>query len=261
MRIAICDDRMEDSARLSALLRNYLDENALTANVDIFASGEALLEAAKPGKYQIIFQDIYMDKNGVTGMQAAEIIRERDDEVSIIFTTTSIKHGPASYAVDAAYYIVKPVEKENLRRALGKCRAQLDSYARMIEITVNRQPHKIRLRDVYYAEVFRHDALLRTVSGVIKSRITFGELVELLGGFPFIPCHRSYVVNIAHVADLRGSDFIMKNGDKAPISKTYQEQAQKAFKEFFWEPEMATRLRGVSLTTIAAKDESPSSLP
>lgn len=235
MRIAICDDRMEDSARLSALLRDYLDENSLTADVELFTSGEALLEAALPGKYQIIFQDIYMDENGVTGMQAAEIIRERDDEVSIIFTTTSVEHGPQSYAVDAAYYIVKPVDTEKLRKALEKCRAQLDCYARTIEITVNRQPQRIRLRDIYYAEVFRHDALLRTVSGELKARMTFGELMELLGGFPFIPCHRSYVVNLAHVADLRGTDFIMKNGDNAPISKTYQEQAEKAFREFFWE--------------------------
>ena len=235
MRIAICEDNPEDSAHLCVLLSGYLDANRLVADMEAFASGEALLDAFAPGKYQIIFFDIYLDDKGVSGIKAAETIRAMDSEVSIIFTTTSIEHGPTSYEVKADYYIVKPVDRKRLEKALERCRLQLDRYAMTMEVSVNRQTERIRLRDVLYVEARKHNVLLHTSSGEIRTRTALGEVTEKLGGPPFIPCHRSYMVNLVNVADLRDNSFIMKNGDRVPVSRTYQEKAHEAFKAFFWE--------------------------
>ena len=235
MNIAVCEDLEDDSARLCVLLKGYLKTGGLVAAIDVFTSGEDLLKAFSPGKYQIIFQDIYLDKNGISGMKVAEKIRERDSEVSIIFTTTSVEHGPTSYEVKADYYIVKPVDKERLGKALDRCRAQLDRYARTIEVSTNWQVMKIRLRDIYYAEVMKNNVILHTMSGAVVTRMSFGELLHKLEGSSFATCHRSYVVNLIHVADMRDNSFILKNGSQVAISRTYTESAKQAFREFFWE--------------------------
>ena len=235
MNIAICEDDRDDSARLCELLKGYLKAGGLEACIDIFTSGEALLKAFSPGKYQIIFQDIYLNQNGISGMKAAERIRERDSDVSIIFTTTSIEHGPMSYEVKADYYIIKPVDKERLERALDRCRAQLDRFARTIEVSSNWQVIKVRLRDIFYAEVMRNNVILHTSSGAVITRMPFAELLNKLQGSSFVPCHRSYVVNLIHVSDINDNSFILKNGSRVAISRTYTETAQQAFREFFWE--------------------------
>ena len=234
MNIAICDDRFEERAHLRTLLVEYLKAGGLEAAIDVFANGEALLDAFAPGKYQIVFQDIYLGQNGISGIKAAEMIRELDSEVSIIFTTVSVEHGPTSYEVKADYYIVKPVDKERLEKALDRCRAQFDRYAKTIEISVNWQVIKIRLRDIYYAEVVRNNVILHTSSGASIARMAFEELINKLDGSSLIRCHRSYVVNLIHVTDMRDSSFILKDGSRIMISRTYAQAASIAFKRFIF---------------------------
>jgi len=217
------------------MLGDYLAANSLDADIDIFHSGEELLAAFKPGKYQILFQDIYMEERSLNGIQTAEKIREIDDEISIIFSTTSEAHGVASYKLDAAYYIVKPVEKAEFEKALHKCREQINRYARTIEVTQNRKSVTIRLRDIYYAEVYAHNVLLHTTSGEVKISASLGEVKEKLGGTPFVTCHRSYIVNLSHVDEMLEYDFLMKNGGKVPIGRTYAQDVKEAFERYFWE--------------------------
>ena len=52
-----------------------------------FGSSEELLEAFRPGKFDLLLMDIYMD--GMTGVEAVQKIREMDDAIPIAFTTTS----------------------------------------------------------------------------------------------------------------------------------------------------------------------------
>ena len=232
MRIAICEDLKKDCDKLVLLLRDYLSLNSLDADIDVFNSGEDFLAAFAPGKYQILFQDIYLDKGGLNGMQAAEKVREADSDISIVFSTTSEEHGIASYKVDAAYYISKPLDEHELERALHKCRSQIDRFAKTVEIISDRQPVKIRMRDIFYAEVYAHNCVLHTVSGDVRTRIGLNALEEKLGGIPFIVCHRSYLVNLAHVGAMKKDEFVLKNGARVPISRTYAQAAQKSVNAF-----------------------------
>lgn len=231
MKIAICDDLEKDIARLSGILGEYLSANGLDADVDIFTSGEALIKAFQPGKYQIIFQDIYM--GGMTGMQVCEKIRETDRDVSLILTTTSLEHGIASYKVNAAYYIVKPVDSAELAQAMEKCRSQIERFAKTIEVIENRQPVRIRLRDIYFVESQSRECVFTTASGEVRTNAAIDTMAERLGGFPFLRCHRSFIVNLLHISDMTQKDFVMDNGRTVPISKAYQVDSRKMFKEYF----------------------------
>ena len=237
MKIAICEDRRADGIHLKKLLVGYLNANGLEAGIDIYPNGETLLCAFSPGKYQIVFMDIYLEKDGISGMDAAGLLRKADSEVSIIFTTTSVEHGPVSYEVKADYYIVKPVDKDRLGKALDRCRAVLDRYARTIEISTNWQLERIQLKTVFYAEVFKNNIVLHTSSGAVTARMPFGELLSKLDGSSFVQCHRSYVVNLIHVTNMQGNAFILKSGVRIAISRTYAQQASSAFKRFIFDSE------------------------
>ena len=64
LRLAICDDLPEEREALLALL-----EQAPIATVCAqFASSEELLEAFRPGGFDLLLMDIYMD--GMTGVEA-----------------------------------------------------------------------------------------------------------------------------------------------------------------------------------------------
>ena len=73
LRIAICDDRPEEREKLLCLLKQTL---ILTVSTQ-FGSSEELLEVFRPGDFDLLLMDIYM--NGMTGVEAVKRIREMDE--------------------------------------------------------------------------------------------------------------------------------------------------------------------------------------
>jgi DNA-binding LytR/AlgR family response regulator len=231
MRIAICEDIQEDAERLNKVLAHYLNINGLSADVDRFESGEAFLAAFVPGKYQIIFMDIYMKKGGLNGVQAAENIHAADRDAAIILITNSGDFMVHGYRV-AVYYIVKPVSEAEMEIAMSWCRTQLTRFAKTIEVTINREPVTIRLRDIHYIEAQRRTCVLAVARGEMRVNMPLDTLTGKIGGYPFVECHRSFIVNLVHVADMLDKDFVMENGVRVPVSKAYAAGAGKAFREY-----------------------------
>ena len=83
-RIAICDDEIFFAEDLKELISGYMTEKGLVFEIDIYGSGEALVELGiEVVKYTAVFLDINMEK--VDGIKAAEKIREISREVFIVF--------------------------------------------------------------------------------------------------------------------------------------------------------------------------------
>ena len=113
MNIAIVDDRKTDSDRLVGFIDTYAEQHRLQwGAMDRFSSGEDFLGAFTPGKYDLIFLDIYMD--GITGMETAKRIRQTDHDCRIIFITTSPEFAVESYNVNASFYLLKPIGKDGV---------------------------------------------------------------------------------------------------------------------------------------------------
>ena len=75
LNLAICDDLPEEREKLLALL----EQAPIATNCTQFGSSEELLEAFRPGKFDLLLIDIYMD--GMTGVEAVQKIREMDDAI------------------------------------------------------------------------------------------------------------------------------------------------------------------------------------
>jgi Response regulator of the LytR/AlgR family len=231
MRIAICEDTKKDALYLQKTAERYLSENHLSAEFALFESGEAFLAAAAPGKYQIVFMDIFMAKKGLNGMETAKRLKAMDDDVAVIFTTATTEYGIEGYNV-SVYYIVKPVQYNDLVNAMKKCRHLIDRYAAYIEITVNRRPIRVRLREIYCVEALQRNCVFTTEMGELATARSFEGLEQELGGLPFLQCHRSYIVNLNHVEKLENRDFILKNGRMVPVSKHVLPEIRAVFRQF-----------------------------
>ena len=230
LRIALCEDLRRDADQLRALLGEYCMEHQLDMKIDCFNGGEALLGQFQPGEYQILFLDILMD--GTNGMETAHKIRQSDGEVTIIFVTVSEEYAVESYAVDASYYLVKPLNYENLSMALARCQHVLQQHAKFILVSEGRQTVRVRLRDIMYIESKRNDCILYTKDGEIRTRAKLSELEADLGGRPFLRCHRSFVVNLHSLSDILDNHFYLSNGSSVPISRAYRGSAQEAFRKY-----------------------------
>ena len=149
LRLAICDDLPEEREALLALL-----EQAPIATVCAqFASSEELLEAFRPGGFDLLLMDIYMD--GMTGVEAVRKIREMDETIPIAFTTTSTEHTLESYRLSVLKYLEKPVRQKDINDLLHLVKLQRDSAPRLT-IRQGGETQKIPLSELFYLEQKAH---------------------------------------------------------------------------------------------------------
>ena len=110
MKIAICDDGMEDALLLKSCLRGH--------EADVYSDADGLLafmEENRNWKYDLYLLDIYMDKS-VDGIELAKRIYALHDDAVICFVSTSDAFYREAYDLYAVQYLI--IQAENGRRQI-----------------------------------------------------------------------------------------------------------------------------------------------
>lgn len=216
MQIAVCDDeeiiRTELPQKLKALFPD--------AEINTYADAKELLHLKKLPDIlllDIVFKDI-------SGMDAARLLRERDESFILIFITMEESFVYDSFDVGAFNYLVKPVSDEKLfdvmRRAadsLAKRKVQNDKY---IMINHGGLHTRLNIRDIVYAEVLNAKVTIHTVNQDIEYYGKLGEL-EHTAGKNFFRTHRSYLVNLRFVKSYSAGEVYLKRGTALMSKRCY----------------------------------------
>lgn len=83
IQIAIADDDAAFLAKIEKYVRKYQEENNTDIQLTTFSDAKELIEGYHP-VYDIVILDIEMP--GMNGMEAAEKIRQTDENVVLMFT-------------------------------------------------------------------------------------------------------------------------------------------------------------------------------
>ena len=219
MRIAICDDEAAVLDNLKALLDVYNKEYDRQIRYDAFESPlELLTQMEVKGHYDALLLDVLMKEDN--GIEVAREIRKTDQDVRIVFLTSAAEYAVQSYTVDAFYYALKPVQKQDLFAVLDKLYAKWQQdKAEFILVKCENGINKIHIRDLEYCEVVNRSLILYLHNGTrLKSTVKIKELEEMLRQFGcFIRPHRSYLINLRYVENLSQKSITMKSGVVIPI--------------------------------------------
>lgn len=232
MNIAICDDTLEDRQIIEKYLIDYGAKTGIKFEVFSYESGEDLLIAYKKISFKIIFLDIYLLE--LTGIDTAKEIRRFDKEVQIIFVTTSTDHAVSSYDVRALHYIVKPTSFSKIEKVLNLCKLEEIKANKQIEVLTGKNFSPIKLTEIIYGEMFKKILTIHTTYGNVESRISLENFELLLGGVPFIRCHRSFIINMDFIKDIEVDRFILNNDEKVPISRSAKVLSVKTYNEYIF---------------------------
>ena len=230
MKIAVCEDAASDSAKLCAYINDYCKQHCYDGQVVTFETGEALLDAFSPGAFDLIFLDIKLP--GISGTEVSQKIRETDRDCSLVFITISEDYMAEGFSVQATGYVVKPIKQETMDRVMHALRRDFEQGSRLIEIPVSGENIKVFIADLLYAEVYDKYAVFHMQRGKLTTRVPLDELEARLGGAPFLRCHRSYIINMNYVDDMRAGDFLMRNGDIVPMRRNGRKEVRMAMAKF-----------------------------
>jgi len=236
LKIAICDDDIRELARISDLLNQYQKNKGITLRYDVFQSSVELLEAMRRHPYQILILDIMIP--GVNGIQAAQEIRDFNDETSIIFLTSSAEFAVESYSVNAYSYLLKPGTADSLYPVLDKLILKAQRKEKTLILTLPDGVTRLPFSRIEFLEVNNKKLLFHLEDGIVREMTgTLSDFEEkLLSRREFVKVHRSYIyiVNMEHINRLSAKDLSTYSNRIVPVSRLLFSQVREKYMDYLF---------------------------
>ncbi len=231
MRIAVIDDQLIEARLLTKHIDKYVEDEGLEKiQVEHFTSGDEFLKAiAEDVRYDIIFLDIYMD--GMNGVDTARAIRQKDDEVPLVFCTSSNEYAMESYEVGAVFYLLKPYNHDQVVTMMKRVTPAVRTSLQTLTLP---DGQVVIPRDIVSTEHYNHKITLHmNLAEDVSFRTTQGELEEMFADLDYLcVVNRGYIVNLYHVKKMEDNEFIMRDGTRIPISRGKKAEVKKIYEDF-----------------------------
>jgi DNA-binding LytR/AlgR family response regulator len=237
MHLAVCDDDVNHISYIAEILDTYRQEKVVSLRWTSFPSGFALLAALDQGEsFDAVLLDIYM--SDMNGMEVAKHIRAMNNNMHILFLTSSAMFAVESYCVEATDYLLKPIKKERLFQSLDKLFSRMDASTQQ-GITVKDTDGriiKVLWNQLMYLEAMGHYVVFHHANGTsTKTFVSFSSLMEqLLSHGDFIQSHRSYIVNLRYVHRIEKRALVMLDGAQLPLPKSRYQQLTDCFHDIIF---------------------------
>jgi len=226
IKAVIIDDIPEAISVLTADLETYCQ------NIEVIGSANGVVSGAKKIKElnpDLVFLDIQMPDG--TGFDLLEILGETS--FKLIFTTASDEFAIKAFKFSAIDYLLKPIDPDDLMRAVNKIEQQKAPTSRLELLKENlNQPKKIALNTVDKIHIVNIKDVVRLESNINYTRFffkdetkllvtkTLKEFDKLLSDHNFIRIHQSHLINAEFIKEFlkQNGEIILKDGTKIPVS-------------------------------------------
>ena len=230
MKIAICDDEVAVSEVTKSLLQQWAIHQSISLSVHCYENGDDLILAQKNECFDLIFLDVLMPL--LNGIDTAKELRRQNQNVSIIFLTSSKEFAFDSYEVKALQYLLKPISPHQLWSIMDDFMAMIKNQKETFVARTSDGFCKIALEDTNYLEAQNKSVVVFLHNGTsIEIRELFSRCEEVFSlEHGFFRCHRSYIINLNYVNQFTKNSVTMTDGTTLPISRN----RSLAFKEAYF---------------------------
>ena len=237
LRLIIADDEPLALKRLRTLLANHADVIIVAEAHDAEAAGNAV-RALKP---DVIFLDIQMP--GFSGIELAGRLHVTPVPF-IVFVTAHSDYAVEAFEAGAVDYLLKPFDEARLAACLARTRAAVaarnalvrspggaptQAYLERLAVTIGRRTLFVRTCNVDWFEASGNYVRLYVEREVYLLRSGFGTLEAQLDPRVFVRIHRSYIVRLDFVRELRMIQpgeyrVVLLNSRELPVSQPYRDR-------------------------------------
>jgi two-component system LytT family response regulator len=244
VRAVIVDDEPLARRGVKLRLREFKDVEVVGECADGASAVEKILELSP----DVVFLDVQMP-----GMDGFEVLRAlpRENLPLVIFLTAYEQHALHAFEVHALDYLLKPVDDERFGAAVQRARQVGDSDSKvqmaerilqMLQRDSVRYPSRFPVRtgsriqvvltvDIDWVAAAGDYAELHSGGRCYLLRETMSSLEEKLDPKQFLRIHRSWILRVGRIRELRGIDnreYLVKlsDGSEHRSSRTYADRLE-----------------------------------
>jgi DNA-binding LytR/AlgR family response regulator len=187
------------------------------------------LRVLRDGELDAVFLDIRMP--GMDGLETARELRRQPGPPSVVFVTAHDDRAVDAFDLGAVDYLLKPLRPERLAESLRRVVAarsypDLDraDSEEVIPVELAGRTTMLPRTEVRWVEAQGDYARLHTDCTSHLIRVPLSVLAERWADAGFVRIHRSYLVSLRDVRELRltGSGYVVLTGDRElPVSRRH----------------------------------------
>ena len=223
IRICLCDDDPLWIEMMQARIEKSFGNIDDDFDITVCSSLEKLEKVINKQKIDVLFLDIVLDD-----VNSADWLAENmeDNNAEVIFMTAYPEEAYSISEVDHAYFLVKSkLTDEMVEKALLRAKERIESKNDSFGVfRVKGKKLSLRYSDLICFESRDNYVRIHLKDGtVLDTRTTLENCSKKTPDF-FLKCHRSFLVNMNHIREVRYSSFVLSNSTVVQIPpKKYAE--------------------------------------
>lgn len=235
INVVIVDDESKARGALKVLLDNFSDQINVLAEC---SDADHAFKTINEHNPELIFLDIEMPKNN--GFDLLEMFKQPQFEV--IFTTAHGHYAIRAIKFAALDYLMKPIDKEELRIAIDTAKEKLNSKNRNIEARISELLHTIKqdaspdkiavsdteginfisVKDIVRLEADGNYTTIFMNSARMVATKALKDFENLLKEKNFYRVHQSHIINMGKIKKYLkgdGGSVIMSDDSEVEVSR------------------------------------------
>ena len=230
MKIAIIDNSEKDIGLFTSLAGQLTSRLHYELDILTYKSGEDFLKVYTPVTFDIVFME--MDMDGMNGIEVAKELRKIDFYTLIVFLTGTEDAALLAAPLHIFDYIIKPCTYDRLRFVLEESKKILPEHKNDLIFVCGKRTVKLKFSDIIYIESNNNNTIFTMNNGMLKYRIFFSKISELLTCHHFLICTRGVALNMDYITNYDQETFQMADGRKFPIRRRDRTQIIDTFKQY-----------------------------
>jgi len=235
LKVLIVDD--EPLAREN--LRVLLEDESDIEIVGECANAIEALGAVHKLRPDVLFLDIQMPR--ISGLEMVGML-DPDQRPYVVFLTAFDEYAVKAFEEHAFDYLLKPIEAPRLTKTLQRLRQERgvqdisllpenQQALKFIPCTGHSRIWLLQMDDVAFVSSRMSGVYVTSHEG--KEGFTELTLRTLEQRTPLMRCHRQYLVNMAHLREIRFEDngqaeLLLRDGHTVPVSRRYLKNLKEA---------------------------------
>ncbi|WES66807.1 MULTISPECIES: two-component system response regulator BtsR [unclassified Superficieibacter] len=235
LKVLIVDDEPLARENLRILLQ---DENDIEI-VGECANAVEAIGAVHTLRPDVLFLDIQMPR--ISGLEMVGML-DPEHRPWVVFLTAFDEYAVKAFEEHAFDYLLKPIEAGRLNKTLTRLRQERGEQdisvlpenqqaLKFIPCTGHSRIWLLQMEDVAFVSSRMSGVYVTSHEG--KEGFTELTLRTLESRTPLLRCHRQYLVNMAHLKEIRleengQAELLLRAGQTVPVSRRYLKNLKEA---------------------------------
>ena len=212
---------VEDEPLAVKVLADYISRVPYLELQATFKDALLASEFLRDNETDLMFLDIHLP-----GLKGVDFLKTLTERPAVIMTTAYHQYAVEGFNLNVTDYLLKPFEFDRFLAAVGKVKTEKGKVRHdekdAIFINVQKKKVKVSFDEILYVESQREYIKIVTTTKQILTKMSTGEIENMLPSSLFKRIHRSFIVSVNKI-DSYNSEMVDVSGAQIPIGRGYKD--------------------------------------